>query len=189
MKARNPAFRSCKACPAHREWFSTVRTCPLGWAAAVVRVHTVHAYTPILAIVIRAVINVPLADAPLETWTKHKQSRVKWASQSLSKRIHLLCGFPHKPHFCLFFLKTCPVNLIPINLHIASWPETSLDAFACRSDYTVRAPLKTSSSHDKKNSWHSFCEPLRIVHVLCLCQGKITHALKIQLPNSSFGPP
>lgn len=188
MKARNPAFHSCKVCPAHREVLSTVRTCPLGRAAAVVGVDTIHTYAPVLAVVIRAVINVPLADAPLETWTKHKQSRVKQAPKSLSKRIHLQCSFPHKPQFCLFFLKTRPVNLNLMDLHIASGPETLLNAFARTSDHTGRAPLRTSSSHDK-NVAGVHCVNLRIVHVLWLCQGKITHALKIQLPNSSFGPP
>lgn len=48
--------------------FSAKLACPLGWAAAVVGVDTIHTYAPVLAIVIWAVINVPLADAPLETW-------------------------------------------------------------------------------------------------------------------------
>lgn len=48
--------------------FSAKLACPLRWAAAVVRVHTIHAYTSILAVVIWAVINIVPADASLETW-------------------------------------------------------------------------------------------------------------------------
>lgn len=48
--------------------FSAKLACPLRRAAAIVGVHPVHTYTPILAVVIWAVINVLLTDAPLETW-------------------------------------------------------------------------------------------------------------------------
>lgn len=48
--------------------FSAKLACPLRRAAAIVRVHTIHAYTPILAIVIWAVVNVVPTDASLETW-------------------------------------------------------------------------------------------------------------------------
>lgn len=80
VKAISPAFRSRKVCSARIGAFSIVRTCPLRWAAAVVRVHTVHTDTPILAVVIRAVVNIVPTDASLETWTKQKHSRLKRAS-------------------------------------------------------------------------------------------------------------
>lgn len=48
--------------------FSAKLACPLWRAAAIVRVHTIHAYTPILAIMVWAVIDVPFTDASLETW-------------------------------------------------------------------------------------------------------------------------
>lgn len=77
-----------------------VHTCPLRRAAAIVGVHPVHTYTPILAVVIWAVINVLLTDAPLETCSKQKQSRLKRAFQSLLKE-------------SAFFMQLLPPPLLP----------------------------------------------------------------------------
>lgn len=79
-KARSPTFHSHKACPAHTRMFYIVRTCPLWRATAIVRVHTIHTDTPILAVVIWAVINIVSTDCSLKTWTKQKHDRLKWAS-------------------------------------------------------------------------------------------------------------
>lgn len=43
-------------------------TCPLRWAAAVVSIDPVYTNSSILTLVVRAVINIPLTDAPFKTW-------------------------------------------------------------------------------------------------------------------------
>lgn len=125
VKARSPVFHSHKVCSAHTGMFSIVLTCPLRWASAIVRVHTVHTYTPILAVVIGAVINVVSTDASLETWTKQKHSRLKWASSLFWREFTLHAASP-----LLSFLNACPVNLILKNLSVACWPKTSLNSFS-----------------------------------------------------------